>query len=88
MSDDSDIPDEIENVLRAEYEFTDEPLDLTAVDGLKSAIQEVAETKENVIVAAEDRVPDYRVYWNEQTNTVRVGALALCASYEVPTNSI
>jgi len=77
-------PQEIENVLRAEYEFTDEPLDLSGIDGIYEAIQEVAETQESVIVECPDRVPDYKVYWNESTDTVRVGAYALCASYEVP----
>ena len=77
-------PEEIENVLRAEYEFSDEPLDLAGVDGIYEAIHDVAETKEGVIVECEDRVPDYKVYWNSSTGTVRVGAFALCASYEVP----
>lgn len=77
-------PDEIENVLRAEYEFTDEPLSLEQIDGVYEAIREVAETKDAVIVECDERVPDYKVYWNEKTDSVRVGAYALCASYEVP----
>jgi hypothetical protein len=81
---DTERPEEIENVLRAEYQFSGEPLDLTDIDGIYEAIREVAETQENVIVECEDRVPDYRVYWNSSTGTVRVGAFALCASYEVP----
>jgi len=79
-----DRPEEIENVLRAEYEFTDEPLSLSEIDGIYEAIREVAETQEAVIVECGDRVPDYKVYWNSKTGTVRVGAYALCASYEVP----
>jgi len=77
-------PEEIENVLRAEYEFSDEPLDLTGIDGIYEAIREVAETQEAVIVECEDRVPDYKIYWNSSTGTIRVGAFAICASYEVP----
>jgi hypothetical protein len=80
----TDRPEEIENVLRAEYEFTDEPLSLSGIDGIYEAISEVAETKEPVIVECDNRVPDYKVYWNSKTDTVRVGAYALCASYEVP----
>jgi hypothetical protein len=44
----------------------------------------VAETRDAVIVEAEDRVPDYKVYWNSKTGTVRIGAIPVCASYEVP----
>lgn len=79
-----DKPQEAENVLRAEYEFSDEPLTLSEIDGIYNAIDEVAKTKESVIVECEDRVPDYKVYWNSKTDTVRIGAIALCASYEVP----
>jgi len=65
-----DRPTEAENKLRAEYEFSDEPLDLTGIEGVYDAIDEVAETKEPVIVECEDRVPDYKVYWNTKTDTV------------------
>jgi len=78
-----DMPDEAENVLRAEYEFNDDPLDLTEIDGIYEAIKEVAQTKESAIVEPEDRVPHYKVYWNTKTETVRIGAYAMCASYEV-----
>lgn len=84
MTDEAERPEEIENVLRAEYEFSDEPLDLTGIDGIYEAIREVAETHEDVIVECEERIPDYKIYWNSSTGTVRVGAFALCASYEVP----
>jgi hypothetical protein len=77
-------PAEAEQVLTANYEFNDEPLPLDAIDGVYDAIEEVAETGNAVIVECEDRVPDYRVYWNEKTSTVRIGALVLKASYEVP----
>jgi len=77
-------PHEAENVLRAEYEFTDEPLDLREIDGMYNAIKEVARTKNAVYLECEDRVADYKLYWNSSTETVRVGAVAMCASYEVP----
>ena len=83
-SDGAGRPGEIENVLRAEYEFSHAPLDLSEIDGIYEAIVEVAETEDAAIVECEDRVPDYKVYWNSKTGTVRVGAYALCASYEVP----
>lgn len=81
---DSDRPTEAENKLRAEYEFSDEPLDLTGIEGIYDAIDEVAETKKPVIVECEDQVPDYKVYWNTKTDTVRIGAIPVCATYEVP----
>jgi hypothetical protein len=81
---DTNKPTEAENVLRAEYEFSDDPLELAAIDGIYAAIQEVAETKEAAIVECEERVPDYKVYWNSKTDTVRIGAIPVCASYEVP----
>jgi hypothetical protein len=81
---DSDRPTEAENKLRAEYEFGDEPLQLDGIDGIYDAIDEVAETKDAVIVECEDRVPDYKVYWNTKTDTVRIGAIPVCATYEVP----
>ena len=81
---DTNKPTEAENVLRAEYEFSDDPLELGAIDGIYAAIQEVAETKEAAIVECEERVPDYKVYWNSKTDTVRIGAIPVCASYEVP----
>jgi hypothetical protein len=87
-SGDSERPEEIENVLRVEYEFSDEPLDLSAIDGIYAAIREVAETQEAVIVECEDLAADYKVYWNSNTGTVRVGAIALCASYKVPKSYI
>ena len=81
---DTERPEEIKNVLRAEYEFTDEPLDITGIDGIYKAIEEVAETQEVAIVECEDHISDYKVYWNSKTETVRIGAYAVCASYEVP----
>jgi len=77
-----------ENVLRAEYEFSDEPLDVDEINGLREAITEVAETKEPAYVPSEDRVSDYKVYWNDSTDSVRIGAIPVCASYEVPMGSL
>lgn len=77
-------PDEAKNVLRADYEFSDDPLDLTAIDGIHDAISEVADTHGEVFVEAPDRIPSYKVYWNDKTDTVRIGAMPICASYEVP----
>jgi hypothetical protein len=84
-NDNTESPEQAENVLRAEYEFNDEPLNLTDIDGIYNAIAEVADTKESVLVECEDRVPDYKVYWNSKTDTVRIGAYVIGASYEVPT---
>ena len=84
MSDHNNKPTEAKNVLRAEYEFSDDPLELDAIDGIYAAIEEVAQTKEAAIVECEERVPDYKVYWNSKTDTVRIGAIPVCASYEVP----
>lgn len=75
-------------VLTADYDFSDEPLDITEIDGLESAIREVAQTKEKQLVRCDDRVSDYDVYWNSTTDTVRVGAVVLAASYEVPQEHI
>jgi len=79
---------EIENVLRADYDFSDDPLEIDDIDGLDEAIERVAETKERELVRCESRVADYDVYWNTKTNTVRVGAVCIEASYEVPQDYI
>jgi len=72
-----------ENVLRADYDFTDEPLETSEIDGLDEAIEHVDQSGESVIVECDDRVSDYKVYWNENTDSVRIGALVIKASYEV-----
>jgi len=79
-----DRPTEAENKLRAEYEFSDDPLTLEGIGGIYDAIREVAKTKDSALVECEDRVPDYKVYWNSKTDTVRIGAYVIGASYEVP----
>jgi len=73
-----------EQVLTADYEMSDEPLALDDVDGLYDAVKEVAETKEDVYLECDGRVADYKVYWNEKTETVRFAAYMAQASYEVP----
>jgi len=74
---------EIPNVLTASYEFSDEPLDVTEIDGLEAAIEQVQQTKKDRFVEAPKKIPDYKVYWNEKTDSVRVGAIVIGASYEV-----
>lgn len=76
---------EARQVLTAEYTFSDEPLEISAIDGLQEAIDRIAEAREGAeFVMCDDRVSDYKVYWNSKTKTVRIGAAPICASYEVP----
>lgn len=75
---------EATQVLTADFDFTEEPLETDDIDGLNEAIQRVAETHDKELVRCDDRVPDYDVYWNEKTDTVRVAAVVIGASYEVP----
>jgi len=70
-------------VLTASYEWDDEPLETDSIDGLNDAIDRVREYKDKELVRCEDRVADYDVYWNEKTDSVRVAAVAIGASYEV-----
>ena len=81
---------EAEQVLTADLTFSDEPLNIDAVDGLREAVKEVAREQpdENVHVRCDDRVCDYDVYWNSKTDSVRVGAVAIQASYEVPMDEV
>jgi len=73
-----------EKVLGAEYEMSDEPLDVDSVDGLRAAVNRVAAAEEGrELVRCEDRVMDYDVYWNRKTESVRIAAVAMLASYEV-----
>lgn len=72
-----------EQVLTADYDWTDEPLNVDNIDGLREAVEQVRETKEKVFVQCDDRVTDYGVYWNEKTDAVRIAAQPVCASYEV-----
>jgi hypothetical protein len=71
------------NVLTATYEFNDDPLTVTEIDGLLEAVREVAEAEGGERIVEADRVPDYKVYWNSKTETVRIGALVMGASWEV-----
>ena len=81
---------EAEQVLTADLTFSDEPLNIDDVDGLRNAVEEVAREQpdENVLVRCDDRVCDYDVYWNSKTDSVRVGAVAIQASYEVPMDEV
>jgi len=71
-------------VLTAEYDMTDEPLPVDDIDGLRAAVDRIAEAREGrELVRCEERVMDYEVYWNEKTDTIRIGAKAMLASYEI-----
>jgi len=70
-------------VLTADYDFSDEPIETSDIDGLDEAIERVRETKEREFVRCDERVSDYDVYWNESTDSVRIGVVCLEASYEV-----
>jgi len=72
-----------EQVLTAEYTVSDSDLTVSKIDGLETAIERVEETHKRELVRCEDRVMDYDVYWNEKTSSVRIGAVAMLASYEV-----
>lgn len=73
-----------EQVLTADYDWSDEPLDVETIDGLKEAVKHIQEQKEGKeLVRCESRVNDYDVYWNEKTDSVRIGAVVMGCSYEV-----
>jgi len=72
-----------EQVLTAQYEVSDEPLQIDRIDGLREAVNRVQETHERELVRCEDRVMNYDVYYNTKTESVRIGAVAMLASYEV-----
>jgi len=81
----TDDTTEAEQCLTANYEMTDAPLEIDEIDGLAEAIQTVRNDHDALeLVRCESRQMDYDVYWNEKTDAVRVGAVALLASYEVP----
>lgn len=75
---------EAKQVLTADVTFSDEPLPIDEIEGLSEAVQEVADSREKQLVRCENRVCDYDVHWNENTDTVRVIAIVPGASYEVP----
>ena len=72
-----------ERVLTASYDWSDEPLNVNEIDGLRDAVERVRETQEKELVRCEDRTADYDVYWNTKTDSVRIAAVVLGASYEV-----
>jgi len=75
---------EANQVLSASYETTDAPLQVSDIEGLPEAVDRIQEAEEGrEFVRCEDRVMDYDVYWNSKTETVRIGAVAMLASYEV-----
>lgn len=81
---------EADQVLTASFSWTDDPVDIDEIDGLRDAIENVASDPDggNVLVRCEDRVADYDVYWNTKTETVRFAAVVPGASYEVPQEAI
>jgi len=71
-------------VLTADYTMSDSDLNVRDIDGLEAAVERVEEAQAGrELVRCEDRVMDYDVYWNEKTESVRIGAVAMLASYEV-----
>ena len=73
-----------EQVLTADYTVSDEPLPIDNINGLREGIERVQDAEAgSEFVRCEDRVMDYRVYWNEKTESVRIGAVAMLASYEI-----
>jgi len=75
---------EAEQVLTADYDTTDAPLQINDIPGLRDAVERVADAEGGrELVRCEDRVMNYDVYWNSKTGTVRIGAVAMLASYEV-----
>lgn len=73
-----------EQVLTADYEMSDESLVVDNINGLRAAVERIQEAQEgDELVRCPDRVMDYKVYWNEKTETVRIGAVAMLASYEI-----
>lgn len=76
---------EAEQVLTADYDVTDDPIDIDEIDGLAHAIEAVRNDGEGYRwVDPPDRVGYYRVYWNGATDDVRIGFFAMLASYEPP----
>lgn len=74
-----------EQVLTAEYDVADDPINIDEIEGLASAIEAVRNDAEgHQWVDPEGRVGCYRVYWNDATDDVRVGFFAMLVSYEPP----
>ena len=73
-----------EQVLTADYTMSDEPLVVDDIGGLREVVERVRNAERgNELLRCEDRTMDYRVYWNKKTETVRIGAVAMLASYEI-----
>jgi len=75
---------EAEQVLTADYDMSDAPLPINDIPGLRDAVERVLDAEEGrELVRCDERVMDYDVYWNDKTDTARIGAVAMLASYEV-----
>lgn len=73
-----------EQVLTADYEMSDEPLVIDDIDGLREAIEQVQDAEDgSAFVQCDDRVMDYKAYWNDKTESVRIAAVAMQAAYEI-----
>jgi hypothetical protein len=73
-----------EQVLTADYEMTDKPLNVGEIPGVKDAVGRIQNQESGrEFVRCEERVMNYDVYWNEKTDSVRIAAVAMLASYEV-----
>ena len=72
-----------EQVMTAEYSFSDEDLPVSDIDGLSDTVQSVREDKIKRFHRCEDRLCNYDVYWNEKTDSVRIAAVVPAATYEV-----
>jgi len=72
-----------EKVLDVDHTFSDEPLEMSKIDGLEDAVRGCYEDGEDRIVRdSEKRFRAYMVYWNAGTETVRVAIAPACATYE------
>ena len=55
----------------------DEPLVIDDIDGLREAIEQVQDAEDgSAFVQCDDRVMDYKAYWNDKTESVRIAAVA------------
>ena len=72
-----------EQKLTVSFDWSDEPLNVDEIDGLRDAVERVRKTHEKELVRCDDRVPDYDVYWNDKTDAVRIAALVPGCSWEV-----
>lgn len=76
-------PMEAERVMTYNPEFSDEPLSVDDTEGLREAVKRIQDAAEGEEYVLPDGMVNYKVYWNEPTESVRIGVLAMGASYEV-----